>query len=194
VTARIPSCLLSHALHRAMAKSVAPHEPPGRALTAQKSVRVSTPKRPTPPRPHYLDWVLHHQIGNSLRSTEHNRIVGLTCTEVASALILGVLSLDTLSPPSRIYTRKFLNLSYPTETSGVYRQGPDDLYFVLAWVVNFTALRAISIEWVLQPLAESIRVVQKNRLRVAEQGWLVIYYGTFWGLGMVCCPACSLYE
>jgi len=106
--------------------------------------------------------------------------------EVASSLILGVVSVDTLYAPSRTYTRKFLSLSYPTQTSDTYRQGPDDLYFVLAWVVNFTALRAFSIEWILQPVAESLRVVQKNRLRVAEQGWLVIYYVIFWGLGMVC--------
>lgn len=107
---------------------------------------------------------------------------------MASALALGVLSLDTLYPPSRSFTRKFLQLSYPTHTDDTFRQGPDDLYFVLAWVVNFTALRAVSIEWILQPLAESFGVAQKNRLRIAEQGWLVLYYGTFWGLGMVCDP------
>jgi very-long-chain ceramide synthase len=109
---------------------------------------------------------------------------------VASALVLGVVSLDTVYPPSRSYTRKFLQLSYPThtDTDDKYRQGPDDLYFVLAWVVIFTALRAVSIEWILQPLAESFGVAQQNRLRLAEQGWLVLYYVTFWGLGMVCYP------
>lgn len=105
---------------------------------------------------------------------------------MASALILGVFSLDTFYPPSQTYTRKFLNLSYPTQTYDTYRQGSDDLYFVFAWVVNFTALRAISIEWILQPLAESFGIAQKYRLRIAEQGWQVMYYGTFWGLGMVC--------
>jgi very-long-chain ceramide synthase len=105
---------------------------------------------------------------------------------VASALILGVFSLDTLYPPSRTYTRRFLNLSYPTQAHNIYKQGPDDLYFVFAWVVNFTALRAVSIEWILQPLAESFGVAQKNRLRIAEQGWMVMYYVIIWGLGMVC--------
>jgi very-long-chain ceramide synthase len=104
---------------------------------------------------------------------------------VASALVLGVFSLDTLYPPSRTYTRKLLQLSYPTNTDDTYWQGPDDLYFVLACVVNFTALRAISIEWILKPLAESFGVVPKNHLRIAEQGWLVVYYSIFWGLGMV---------
>lgn len=111
----------------------------------------------------------------------------LTFAEVALALILGVVSLDTLFAPSRTYTRKFFHLSYPTQTPGTYKQGPDDLYYILAWVVTFTALRAISIEWILQPLAECFGVVQKNRQRIAEQGWLVMYCGTFWGLGMVCC-------
>jgi acyl-CoA-dependent ceramide synthase len=103
-------------------------------------------------------------------------------------VVLGVVSLDTLNPPSRTYTRKFLQLSYLTHANDTYRQGPDDICFVIAWVVNFTALRAVSIEWILQPLAESFSVAQKNRLRLAEQGWLVLYYGTFWGLGMVCYP------
>lgn len=57
------------------------------------------------------------------------------------------------------------------------------------WVVLFTALRAITIEWFLTPLAKYMRVTPvKNQLRVAEQGWLVLYYGIFWTLGMVHTP------
>jgi very-long-chain ceramide synthase len=107
---------------------------------------------------------------------------------VALGLVLSVVSLDTLYPPSRAYTQKFLHLSYPTHINDTYWQGFDDLYFVLAWVVYFTALRAVLIEWVLQSLAESFGAAQKNRLRIAEQGWLVLYYGTFWGLGIVYYP------
>lgn len=105
---------------------------------------------------------------------------------VASTLIFGVISLHILYPESRIHTRKFLQLSYPSQTENVYTQGLDDIYYVVAWVINFTALRAVSIEWILQPLAGSLGVVNKNRLRFAEQGWLVLYYSIFWTLGMVC--------
>lgn len=112
-------------------------------------------------------------------------ILKLTSTEVASAFILGLVSLHTFYPPFRPFTRKFLHLSYSRQADDIYWQGPDDTYFVVAWVVNFTALRAICIEWILIPTAEYFGVTQKNRLRLAEQAWLAMYYGTFWGLGMV---------
>jgi very-long-chain ceramide synthase len=105
--------------------------------------------------------------------------------ELSSSLILLVISIHALSPQSRIHTRKFLQLSYPAEAEHTYTQGLDDVYFVFAWVVNFTALRAISIEHVLQPLAGPLGVAHKNHLRFAEQGWMVLYYSYFWTLGMV---------
>ncbi len=99
---------------------------------------------------------------------------------------MGVVSLHTLHRPSQPYTRKFLQLSYASETDHTYKQGPDDLYFVIAWVINFTALRGISVEWVLRPAAKYLGVARKSHLRFAEQAWLVLYCGTFWTLGMVC--------
>jgi hypothetical protein len=48
-----------------MAESLALHEAPGGALTAEKTVHMSIPQRQRPSRPHYLDWILHHQIGRS---------------------------------------------------------------------------------------------------------------------------------
>ena len=107
---------------------------------------------------------------------------------MASTLILGVVSLHTLHPPSRVYTSKFLQLSHASQTDQTYQQGFDDVYFVIAWVVNFTALRAISIDWILRPAAKHLGVTKKSHLRFAEQGWLVCYYGIFWTLGMVCPP------
>ena len=107
---------------------------------------------------------------------------------IASTLILGVVSLHALHRPSRVYTSKFLQLSYASQTDQTYKQGFDDVYFVIAWVVNFTALRAISIDWILRPAAKHLGVARKSHLRFAEQGWLVLYYGTFWTLGMVCPP------
>lgn len=97
-----------------------------------------------------------------------------------------MISVHILHPESRIHTRKFLHLSYPSQTDRTYLQGLDDIYFILAWTINFTALRAISIEWILRPLAKYLGVAKKSHLRFAEQGWLALYYGTFWTLGMVC--------
>lgn len=88
-------------------------------------------------------------------------------------------------PQTRIHTRKFLLLSYPSSAPQLYTQGIDDIYFVLAWVVNFTAIRAFAIERILRPIAGPLGVDAKSALRFAEQGWLVLYYGYFWTLGMV---------
>ncbi|KAM3086832.1 Sphingosine N-acyltransferase lag1 [Clarireedia jacksonii] len=105
--------------------------------------------------------------------------------ELSLALISSTVFLHTINEPSRKSTQKFLRLSYSSPSSdGTYTQGIDDIYFVLAWVVNFTALRAISIEWILTPLGRYLGVEKKNHLRFAEQGWLVLYYGVFWTLGM----------
>ncbi len=112
----------------------------------------------------------------------------LTSIAIASILISGVVSLHTLHRPSRAYTRKFLKLSYASQSDQIYKQGFDDLYFVIAWIVNFTALRAISIDWILRPAAKHLGVAKKSHLRFAEQGWLVLYHGTFWTLGMVWPP------
>lgn len=96
-----------------------------------------------------------------------------------------------LSPQLRMHTRKFFSLSYETSTGSgsVYMQGTDDVCFVVAWIVYFTALRALLIELLLQPLARILGVVKKSQLRFAEQGWIFLYYSTMWVLGMVCTPA-----
>lgn len=127
---------------------------------------IATSKQQRTQRP-FLDWILRNQI-----------LLALT-------VILGVACLHSIAPPLRPHTRKLFTLSYPSpKGQGIYTQGVDDIYFVLAWVINFTALRAIVIEWVLRPLAGMLNVAPKSHLRFAEQGWLFLYYSTFWALGM----------
>jgi acyl-CoA-dependent ceramide synthase len=110
-----------------------------------------------------------------------------TSLELALAVIVGMAVVHVLSPRLRRHTRKFFSLSYATSTTSgtVYTQGVDDLYFVVAWIVYFTALRAMTIEWLLQPLARILGIVPKSQLRFAEQGWIFLYYSTVWVLGMV---------
>ncbi|PVH78580.1 longevity assurance proteins LAG1/LAC1 [Cadophora sp. DSE1049] len=114
-----------------------------------------------------LNWALQYQIQLSL------------------ALIAGTAVVHNLSPQIGPHTRKFFSLSYASPAShGSYTQGIDDIYFVLAWVVSFTAIRAITVEWLLQPLARILGVAKKSHLRFAEQGWIFLYYSSIWSLGM----------
>ncbi|KAH8596266.1 putative longevity-assurance protein [Bisporella sp. PMI_857] len=114
----------------------------------------------------YLDWFSRNQIACTL------------------SFLGSVILLQTLAKPFRAYTGRFLYLSYARPATSSYQQGIDDIYYVFAWVVNFTALRAITIEWILRPISGYLGVSERNRLRFAEQGWLVAYYGIFWTIGM----------
>ncbi|KAK0099983.1 sphingosine N-acyltransferase lag1 [Cadophora gregata f. sp. sojae] len=131
------------------------------------STRTKSQPRPRPRRP-LLDRILEAQI------------------QLTLALILGLAVAHLLFPQVRPFTRKFFILSYktPVSSGAVYKQGIDDVYFVLGWIVYFTALRAIFIEWLLQPLARVLGVGKKSHLRFAEQGWIFLYYSTMWALGM----------
>ncbi|KAH7348669.1 TLC domain-containing protein [Rhexocercosporidium sp. MPI-PUGE-AT-0058] len=140
----------------------------------EKSERTTSNSRPNAAhtllraRRPWLDRILESQI------------------QLAMALIIGMAMLSILSPRLRRHTRKCFSLSYetPTVSGPVYLQGIDDVHFVLAWIVYFTALRAIVIDWLLQPLARILGVMKKSHLRFAEQGWIFLYYSTIWVLGM----------
>lgn len=65
-------------------------------------------------------------------------------------------------------------------------RGPDDVYFVVFWIVVFTGLRAALMEYVFIPFARWWGIEStKSRLRFAEQGWMFVYYSVFWSMGMV---------
>jgi hypothetical protein len=97
-----------------------------------------------------------------------------------------LLALHNLYPSLRPYTQPFFELSYYDPASGTYIQGWDDVYFVFSAALALTAVRAISIEWILQPLARQSGVKRKASVRIAEQGWQVMYYSFVWATGLVC--------
>ncbi|KAL2863078.1 putative longevity-assurance protein (LAC1) [Aspergillus lucknowensis] len=114
----------------------------------------------------FREWVVSNQIGISLTTL---------------SMILAVHHLyPSLSP----YTTPFFQLSYYQPTQGLYIQGRDDVYFVASSVLAFTAIRAMAIEWVLQPMAQKLGLKRKASIRFAEQGWMGMYYGFFWTFGM----------
>ena len=69
--------------------------------------------------------------------------------------LLTLLALTHLSfPRARRHTQKFFRLSYYNLESGRYALGWDDLPLVFYWIVVFTGLRALAMDFVLTPLAQ----------------------------------------
>lgn len=92
----------------------------------------------------------------------------------------------TLIPRSRPFTQKFFTLQYYDAATGNYARGWDDMYFVLFSTVIVTGVRVAVMDYVFQPLARACGLRRKRTVvRFAEQGWLAVYYGGFWALGMV---------
>ena len=101
--------------------------------------------------------------------------------------LLMLLTLTHVSfPKARRYTRKFYTLAYYNPESGRYAVGWDDVYFVMLWIVIFTGLRIVVMEYILTPLAELVGLRKKKaKTRFAEQAWLIAYTSVFWTLGLV---------
>ena len=103
---------------------------------------------------------------------------------VSWSLILAVLSTHISIPYARRFRRPLFELSYPNG-NGEYLQGSEDALFVLGWLVLMTAIRATIIEGVYQLVTWLHLMAHKERMRFAEQGFLLVYYGTSFALGMV---------
>ena len=89
-------------------------------------------------------------------------------------------------PRSRRQTRKFFELNYYDSSTGRYAVGWDDFFTVSFWIIVFTGLRVVVMDYVLVPLAQHSGIAKKKKkIRFAEQAWVLIYYGSFWSLGMV---------
>ncbi|KAI2787629.1 hypothetical protein POX_f08002 [Penicillium oxalicum] len=134
---------------------------------AELNVYVSSPNGPRPAKETtFREWVVSNQIGISL------------------TILAMLLALHNLYPSLRPYTQPFFELSYHDPVSNTYVQGWDDIYFVFSATLALTAVRAIIIEWILQPLGRSLGLKRKAALRLAEQGWQVLYYGFIWTVGL----------
>ncbi|KAJ5501606.1 TRAM1-like protein [Penicillium expansum] len=114
----------------------------------------------------FREWVVDNQIGISLTTLSM------------------LLALHNLYPSLRPYTQPFFQLSYYNESSNSYVQGWDDVYFVISAAIAITGIRAIAIEWFMQPLARACGLKRKQSVRIAEQGWQAMYYSFIWGVGL----------
>lgn len=89
-----------------------------------------------------------------------------------------------LVPSMRPAIRKFYTVSYVNPTTGLFGKGLDDLYLVFFWIVAFTFLRSLSLDYIFVPLARRGGITtRKGVMRFSEQAWLVLYYGAFWLVG-----------
>ncbi|KAK2753929.1 sphingosine N-acyltransferase lag1 [Arachnomyces sp. PD_36] len=95
-----------------------------------------------------------------------------------------LLAVHNVYPSLRPYTAGFFQLSHYNPETGTYVQGWRDIYFAIGSIIGFTAARAITIDWIFQPIARAGGLKRKASLRFAEQGWLVVYYGGYWSFGM----------
>ncbi|KAJ5665654.1 uncharacterized protein N7477_008102 [Penicillium maclennaniae] len=114
----------------------------------------------------FREWVLVNQIGISL------------------TILAMLLALHNLYPLLRPHTQPFFELSYYDAATNSYVQGWNDVYFVVSAVLALIAIRAIAIEWILQPLARRAGLKRKGAVRLAEQGSQALYYGFIWGVGL----------
>ncbi|KAF2107765.1 longevity-assurance protein-like protein [Lophiotrema nucula] len=88
-------------------------------------------------------------------------------------------------PRARRRTSKFFHMSYYNPNTQKYGCGTDDLYYVALWLVIFTGLRVVVMEYIFDPLARlgGLRG-RKALVRFKEQAWLVCYCTCSWSLGM----------
>jgi hypothetical protein len=87
----------------------------------------------------------------------------------------------------KIPGEKTLQLPYYDPSTGKYGQGLLDVYCVAAFAIALTVVWAVSVVWILEPIAMRMGLSKGKARRFAEQTWLGIYYSSMWVLGMVSC-------
>ncbi|KAI7898301.1 TLC domain-containing protein [Cokeromyces recurvatus] len=101
--------------------------------------------------------------------------------EIFGSIILTVLVNYILG---NLFARKCLLISYQ-KTPDTYDKGIDDIYFVAFWAIAFTFLRAFFIKYFYLPLSKYFNIGEScKRQRVAEQGYILIYYLVFGTAGL----------
>lgn len=135
------------------------------------------------------EWVVKNQIGplcqpsrpvQVMMLTEDSRVLGISLT-----ILTMIFAVHNLYPSLRPYTMPFLQLPHYDTTKGAYVQGWNDIYFIISSILAFTAVRAIVIDWIFEPIARNKGLKRKPAIRFAEQAWLLVYDSTFWSYGMV---------
>lgn len=148
-----------------------------------RDARMPGEKRKTAPSPKGLYA--------SRKQQNMGKTSNLTTFIVENQIKLSLLIMQCLAtawfalPGAQDTVEKFIFLSYRNPKTGLYLKGVDDLYVVAFWIVFFTFLRVVVMDYVLMPYARSHGIkTQKGAVRFAEQGWACLYATVFWSLGM----------
>lgn len=99
----------------------------------------------------------------------------------------GILILSLAIPLGLLMIQNF-RLPYFDPSTGNYGQGWRDIYCVAAFGSALTAMWAMSVTWIFEPIATRMGLSRGKARRFAEQTWLCIYYSSMWTLGMVSWP------
>ncbi|KAJ1919542.1 Sphingosine N-acyltransferase lag1 [Mycoemilia scoparia] len=95
-----------------------------------------------------------------------------------------------LSYDSSGYSGSFLPRHEGSDDVRYYRGG-SDIYVVLFWILGFTFLRNMVMNYILMPFARMYGVQKpKDLVRFAEQGWLTIYYSISFPAGLYVMSQC----
>ncbi|KAJ0158822.1 Sphingosine N-acyltransferase lag1 [Colletotrichum tanaceti] len=140
---------------------------PGFSSTATRTIRRKATPIEDSRRRRLVQWLFDNQINLAFHT-------------IAPLLIAHICV-----PAARPYTSKFLQLSYYNATTGQYGAGHDDLCFVGFCVVLLIGIRAALMRHALGPLGRHCGISTKKDInRFSEQGWMLVYYGVIWPLGM----------
>ena len=131
--------------------------------------------------------LVEHQIGKLLKYACVKELQLTKCPGLAINLLLLLSLTHACFPRSRRHTRKFFELSYYNVSTQRYGVGWDDMLLVSFWIIVFTGLRVAIMDYLLVPLAQRVGISKKKeKVRFAEQAWILLYPSLFWSLGMVC--------
>lgn len=107
-------------------------------------------------------------------------------TGISVNFISMLFFIHIFAPSARHHTQKFFRISYFNSATGTFALGWDDIFFVFYWIIVFTGLRCIIMDYVLTPLAALAGIKKKKaKVRFAEQAWLLIYSSVSWCTGML---------
>lgn len=121
-----------------------------------------------------------------LSTYQRPRLIQILGLSVNLLLLLALTHL--CFPRARQLTRKFFQLSYLNPSTEKYTLGQDDISTVVYWIIVLTGSRAAVMDYILMPIAKIASIEKKmERLRFAEQAWVLIYETVFFSLGMVRC-------
>src|ERR1700737_5076213 len=99
--------------------------------------------------------------------------------------LLSALAITHLFIPQS-YTAKFFYLSHFNPETNLFNKGSSDWPFVFTWIIFFTLLRALLMQYISKPFFNYFapHPTPRKSTRFAEQGWNLAYYSISFSVGL----------